>query len=78
MSYSESIAANVRAEASRRNVKSHELAELLGFSETSLRKRYNGGIEFRPSEIEKIANYMGIPIEELTKYVSFRQDKVGS
>ncbi|MFW0168749.1 helix-turn-helix domain-containing protein [Rothia sp. P4278] len=69
MSYSESIAANVRAEASRRNVKSHELAELLGFSETSLRKRLNGLIEFRPSEIEKISIYMEVPIEELTRHV---------
>lgn len=70
MSYSESIAANIRAEASRRNVKSHELAGLLGFSETSLRKRLNGIIEFRPSEIEKISLFMNVPIEELTRYFS--------
>lgn len=70
MSYSDSIAANVRAEASRRNVKSHELAELLGFSETSLRKRLNGTIEFRPSEIEKISIFMNVPIDELTRYVT--------
>lgn len=78
MSYAETIAANVRAEARRREIKNQDLAEILGISVVSLSKRMNSKIEFKPSELETLASYMDIDIAVLTKYLkysnSFRGD----
>lgn len=66
MSYAESISANVKAEARRRNIQNQVIADHLGFSKASLAKRFNGTMEFRPSEIEKIAQLFDVPISVLT------------
>lgn len=71
MSYAETIAANVRAEARRREIKNQDLAERLGISVVSLSKRMNSKIEFKPSELEIIANYMNVDLAVLTKYMGY-------
>jgi len=71
MGYAETIAANVRAEARRREIKNQDLAERLGISVVSLSKRMNSKIEFKPSELEIIANYMNVDLAVLTKYMGY-------
>lgn len=77
MSYAEAIAANVRAEARRREIKNQNLAEILGISVASLGKRLNTKIEFKPSELEILAEYMDVDLEVLTKYVKFSSGNRG-
>lgn len=71
MTYAESIAGNIRAEVSRREINQAELAEYLEMSPAQMSSRLRAKVEFRPSEIEKIAEFMNVEIEELTKYIKF-------
>lgn len=78
MTYADSIAGNIRAEVSRREINQTDLARHLDMSQAQLSNRLRGRIEFRPSEIEKIAEFMSVDIEELTKYIRFATPKRGS
>lgn len=69
MTYADSIAGNVRAEMSRRQVTQSELANKIGMSQAQLSYRLNGRVEFKPSEIEKIARLFDLPIAVLTSPV---------
>lgn len=71
MTYADSIAGNIRAEVSRREINQTDLAQHLGISQAQMSSRLRGRVEFKPSEMENIANFMGVEIEELTKYVKF-------
>ncbi|MBF0807319.1 helix-turn-helix domain-containing protein [Rothia nasimurium] len=65
MTYTKTVATNVRAEASRRGVTSHDIAQILGISSAAVSRRMNEKIEFKISELEKIALLLDVPIEVL-------------
>lgn len=77
MTYADSIAGNIRAEISRREINQVSLADHLGMSQSQLSSRLRGRVEFRPSEIEKIAQMLEVPITVLTTPLTLN-DKVAS
>jgi transcriptional regulator with XRE-family HTH domain len=58
----EAIGCGVRAEMARKGLTQRKLAEALGMSQPQITKRIAGRIEFRPSELEKAAELLGIPM----------------
>ena len=42
-----------------------DIAELLGTTRESVRRRLNGDVTFRVDELQKIARYLGVPIAAL-------------
>lgn len=58
----EYIAREVRAEMARQRVTQRQMAEWLDISQPQVASRLNGEIEFRPSELQKIANAMDVPV----------------
>lgn len=66
MTYKDEVAGNVRAEVSRLEVDQKDLAKVLGMSQGQVSSRLRGNIEFKPSELEKIADYMGLEVEIFT------------
>lgn len=56
------IASEVRAEMARARVTQRQMAEWLDLSQTQVSERLNGEIEFRPSELEKIASRLDVPV----------------
>lgn len=56
------IAREVRAEMARQRVTQRQMAEWLDISQPQVASRLNGDIEFRPSELEKIAEAMDVPV----------------
>jgi transcriptional regulator with XRE-family HTH domain len=65
-SFAESIASEVRAELGRQSVTARDLAAALGLSQPQTSKRLAGKIEFRPSELEKAAAFLGVPVTKFT------------
>jgi transcriptional regulator with XRE-family HTH domain len=61
-SFASGIACEVRAELARQNMTQRQLAECLGLSQPQTSKRLKGLIEFRPSELEKAATLLGVPV----------------
>lgn len=56
------IAAEVRAEISRQMKPQRELVELLGISQAQVSERVRGDVEWRISELVKVAEYLGVPV----------------
>lgn len=56
------IAAQVRAEISRQMKPQRELVELLGISQAQVSERVRGDVEWRISELVKVADYLGLPV----------------
>lgn len=77
MRYTKTVATNVRAEASRRGIATHEIAKVLGTSTAAVSRRMNERVEFKLSELEKIARLLDVPIEILVAPAS-TFEKVGS
>lgn len=48
-----------------RGIPEYRIAELLGISKSVVSRRLNGVLEFRLSELQKIAAFLEVPIEEL-------------
>jgi transcriptional regulator with XRE-family HTH domain len=61
-SLSATVASEVRAEMARQGVSHRALAEHLGLPQTSVTKRLNGKIEFDISELERTAQFLGVPV----------------
>lgn len=59
------VAANVRAEMARRGTTQLQIAALLDTSRESVRRRLHGTVTFRIDELQKIAQYLDIPLLEL-------------
>lgn len=55
----------MRAEMARAGVTQDVLAEVLGFSRQALSHRLLGNVEFRVSELERIAAFLGVPVATL-------------
>jgi len=58
----EAIGREVRAELARQRLTHSQLAAHLGLAQSQVSKRLAGTIEFRPSELEKAAEFLGVPL----------------
>lgn len=56
------IAAQVRAEISRQMKPQRELVEILGISQAQVSERVRGDVEWRISELVKVAECLGVPL----------------
>jgi transcriptional regulator with XRE-family HTH domain len=66
MSINHVVAGNVRAEMARKGAWTQGLlAEAIGFSRESLRRRLNGDVSFRIDELQIIACCLGVPLSVL-------------
>ena len=65
MTYSQIVAANVRAELARRNLRTRDLAPVLDLKTTAVRARLVGEVEMTFTEVGKIAEFLKIPYEFL-------------
>lgn len=61
----EEIAANVRAAMGRGRVAVGEVADVIGKSQSSTSERINGHTHFRIDELQAIAAYLGVSLEQL-------------
>ena len=61
-SLSQYVAGEVRAETARQRVSQRALAEVLGLSQGQVSARMGGDVEFRLSELERIAVLLKVPI----------------
>lgn len=59
------IAANVRSAMARRRVAVSEIADLIGKAQSSMSERINGHTHFRVDELQSIAAFLEIPLEQL-------------
>lgn len=59
------VAANVRAELARSGKTQEDIARVLGLTRQSVSLRLLGQVEFRVSEIQLIADYLGVSISTL-------------
>lgn len=56
------IAAQVRAEISRQMKPQRELVEILGISQAQVSERVRGDVEWRISELVKVAEFLDVPL----------------
>lgn len=64
------LAANVRAEASRRGISSLQIAAHLDLSQPAVSRRMWGHVEFSATELHKLAELLGVSLEALHGEVS--------
>jgi transcriptional regulator with XRE-family HTH domain len=60
----ERIAAEVRAELGRQRMSQRRLAAKLDLSQAQVNDRLRGSVEFRLSELEQIAEILGVPLRQ--------------
>ncbi len=60
----EYMAAEVRAEMARQRVSQRQLAAQLTLSQVQIQRRLAGRIEFRPSELDRAAELLGVPVTQ--------------
>lgn len=60
----EHVAREVRAEMARQRVSQLQLATRLGLSQPQISKRLTGRLEFRPSELDAVAELLGVPVTQ--------------
>lgn len=63
--YSDRVAAEVRAELGRQHKTQRELAEALGVSQVFVSRRLRGEVAFSLEELERIAEALDVPIIRL-------------
>ncbi len=61
----ETIAGNARAEIARRRVRQSDLVDVLGVSQPALSRRLNGEVDFTIGELQALAAYLEISLEQL-------------
>lgn len=64
-SFTEQVAATVRAELARHDRTQQDLAHALGLSQQSVSRRLSGHLALDTNELERIAEFLGIPVEAL-------------
>ena len=62
MTFQDDVAAEVRAELARRMISGREVGRALGWTQYYIAARLRGGIEFSLSDLEKIAEYLEVPV----------------
>lgn len=58
------IAAKVRAEISKQMKPQREMVDILGLSQAQVSERVRGDVEWRISELVKVAALLGVPVTE--------------
>lgn len=58
------IAAEVRAEIARQSKTQRQVAELVDMTQQALQLRLAGSRSFRAEEISKLADALGVPVEQ--------------
>jgi transcriptional regulator with XRE-family HTH domain len=61
-SFTEQVAATVRAELARHDRTQQDLAHALGLSQQSVSRRLSGQLALDTNEIQAIAEFLGIPV----------------
>lgn len=56
------VAAEVRAELARQRKPQRQLGEVIGLSQTAAWRRLKGDIPFDVAELDKIADWLGVPL----------------
>lgn len=64
-SFDARVAANVRAELARHQVRHRVLAEKIGRAPNWLSRRLNGDVAFTLGEISEVAEALGVPVTAL-------------
>lgn len=59
------VGANVRAAMAARRVEQAAIADLIGKSQPSVSDRLTGKTEFRVGELQAIAQFLAVPLEQL-------------
>src|SRR5919108_1557615 len=59
----ERLIRSIRDELVAQDVSARELARRMGVAQTYLQDRLKGRVEFRPSDLEDIANALGVPVD---------------
>lgn len=57
--------AEIKAEMARQDLSQTELGERLGWGQTTVSKRLTGTVPLRVTEIEQIAEALGVSLEQL-------------
>jgi len=59
------VAAEVRAAMARNRVSQEAVARALGVSQTAVSRRLSGVVPFDINELECVAQFLGVPIQQL-------------
>ena len=62
---SQRIGESIRIELARRRLSQRNLIGILGLRQGSISARIRGEVEFRIGELEKLADYFGVTLEQL-------------
>lgn len=65
VTYSDSVAAELRAEIARQRRTQGDLAQALGWTQQYLSRRLTGATPLSLDDVEKLARILGIPLAEL-------------
>lgn len=63
--YTERVAASVRAEMARKQITQTQVAESLGLAQSAVSRRLNGHTEFTGDELGRVAELLGVPVAVL-------------
>lgn len=66
-SLAETVAAEIRAEMARQRKTQSDVAECLDFDRASLSLRLSGKRDFKLSELERIAEFLDVPLASLIR-----------
>lgn len=66
-SFSEIVAANVRAEASRRGMRQADLARALGWTAPRIGSRWNGGRSWKLDELAQLSQLLRVPVDNFVR-----------
>jgi transcriptional regulator with XRE-family HTH domain len=64
--FNESVSGEIRAQLGRTRMTQQQLARRLGWAPSQLSRRLSGIVPFSTAEIDRIADALGIPRDELT------------
>ena len=59
------LTTTIRVELARRNLNQTDLGDALGLSAISVSRRMNGHIDWTVTEVERVAEFLGLPFVEL-------------
>lgn len=59
------VAEVIRAELARRKSSQGDLAEVLSLSQPAIHRRMAGKVAWRVDELNKVAEYLGVPVAEI-------------
>lgn len=63
--FSEQVAANIRAELARQRKTQAQLADVWGLTQASVSKRMSGTVPVDINEVAKAADWLGVPVSRL-------------